>query len=124
MPFLKDQPMASILASSVHRLLGVLAATISLSLVGCKDGVSGTYQGQGGDTIEFDGSKVYVTMSPAPTLAGEYEIDGNKVILKVGGQSLVLTRNGDTLEGGPFGETYTKTSSDIASAAAVGPAMN
>jgi len=77
-------------------------------LAGCGDSVSGTYEGQGGDKIEFDGSKVYVTMSPAPTLAGEYEVDGNKVILKVAGQSLVLTKNGDTLEGGPFGQTYTK----------------
>jgi len=77
-------------------------------LAGCSDGVSGTYEGKSGDTIEFDGGKVYVSMSPAPTLAGEYEMDGDKVILKVAGQSLVLTHRGDTLEGGPFGETYTK----------------
>jgi hypothetical protein len=107
--FFKDQAMFRNFAFSTRRFVGVLAAAgISLSLVGCGDEVSGIYEGSGGDKIEFDGSKVYVTMSPAPTLAGEYEIDGTKIILKVAGQSLVLTRNGDTLEGGPFGQTYTK----------------
>jgi hypothetical protein len=87
----------------------VLLATAIGWLAGC-GGMSGKYQATdgGGDSIEFQGDRVYVTITPAPTIPGEYEVEGDKVIITVGGQSMALSRRGDTLEGGPFGMTFVK----------------
>lgn len=91
-------------------VIGLLA----LVLVSCGgEGLSGVYRESAGgdDTIEFKGDRVYITISPAPTMAGEYEVDGDKIILTIagsGGQTMVLTRKGDTLEGGPFGKSFVK----------------
>lgn len=78
-------------------------------LTGCGKSMSGTYEDTGSaSNIEFkDGGKVYVTLMGA-TAAGEYEVDGERIILKTNGQSLVLTQHGDTLEGGPFGMKFVK----------------
>jgi hypothetical protein len=93
------------------RAAGLAALTL---LAGACDGTSGAGAGLAGiyeaqddsrDTIEFRRDRVYVTFSPAPTMVGHYEIDGDKVILTMsggGGQSIVLTRKGDALEGAPF----------------------
>ena len=95
-------------------LLLVVIGVVAVFLASCEgEGMSGVYRESAGgeDTIVFQGQKVYITISPAPTMAGEYEMDGNKIILTIagsGGQTMVLTRNGDTLEGGPFGKTFTK----------------
>ncbi len=86
-----------------------VAAALSLALLaGCGGGLSGTYLGAGEDKLEFRGDKVYVSIWPAPTLEGEYEVDGDRVLLQVAGQTLVLTHDGDKITGGPFGQTFTK----------------
>jgi hypothetical protein len=86
-----------------------LLAPVIAALAAC-GGMSGKYEAAdgGGDSIEFQGDRVYVTITPAPTIPGEYEIEGDKVIITVGGQSMALSRRGDTLEGGPFGMTFVK----------------
>ncbi|HVP74183.1 MAG TPA: hypothetical protein VMS30_10625 [Phycisphaerales bacterium] len=86
-------------------LVALLVA--ALSLRGCNR-MSGTYEAQGGGRIEFSGSNAYITIYPAPTMQAEYSLDGDKVILTVTGEPMVLTRNGDRLEGGPFGMTFVK----------------
>jgi hypothetical protein len=73
--------------------------------------ISGIYQAQddSGDRIEFKGERVYITFNPAPTMVGEYELDDDKVILTISGgngQSIVLTRKGDALEGAPFRKAF------------------
>lgn len=82
----------------------------------CKDGtavassagVSGTYvagDASGGIKLEFrDGNKVRVTVADAgargETAEGEYQVSGDRITVQVPrGERLVLTRNGDTLEG-------------------------
>lgn len=89
---------------SCHALSLFLAAL----LASCNDELSGTYVGAGEDKLEFKDDKVYVSIWPAPTLEGAYETDGDGVVLEVGGQKLVLTRDGDTITGGPFGQTFVK----------------
>lgn len=90
-----------------------------LALAGCGNGLDGTYRGEGEDKIEFkDGGKVYVTMWPAPTLAGTYDVDGDKVIVTVNDQSIVFTLSGQTLEGGPFGQKFTRFDGESSSVAA------
>lgn len=79
----------------------------ALALPGCGR-MSGTYQDEGGSKIEFKGDNAYISIFPAPTMQAEYEIEDDKVIIKVSGESMVLTRNGDKLEGGPFGMTFIK----------------
>jgi hypothetical protein len=75
--------------------------------------MSGIYEAQddSGDRIEFKGERVYITFNPAPTMVGEYELDDDKVILTISGgsgQSIVLTRKGDALEGAPFRKAFIK----------------
>ena len=91
-----------------HATLIALLVVVAASLNGCGD-VSGTYQAEDkSDTIEFKGDRAYVTISPAPTIAGDYEIDGDKVIIRVNGQSMVFTHRDSTLDGGPFGMKFIK----------------
>lgn len=97
------------LARDIRRVaaLGMLVLAC-FALTGC-GGMSGTYEAKNDEgKIEFKGDRAYISISPAPTMVGEYEIDGDKVIVKVNDQSMVLTRHGDTLEGGPFGMTFVK----------------
>lgn len=110
-------PLKAQLSGSPRRpyrrfLAAALILTLTVLAAGCER-MAGTYQAQGDsrDTIEFKGDKVYITISPAPTMVGEYEIDDDKVILTIegsGGQHLVLTRKGDSLEGAPFGKVFVK----------------
>jgi len=87
---------------------GCATGLLMFVLTGC-GGMSGTYEEVGGkDTIEFrSGSTVYMSFF-GTTVAGEYEVDGDRVVLTFPDGSLVLTIKGDTLEGGPLGETYQK----------------
>jgi hypothetical protein len=73
-----------------------------LTLSGCDD-FEGTYaDAEGIVKIEFkDGDKAYVTLGELGTKAGDYERDGDRVIIKIDGDSTVLTRNDDgSLDGG------------------------
>ena len=99
------QPISPTLLTRSACLAALLMAAVSLR--GC-DRMSGTYEAKDGGRIEFTGSNAYITIYPAPTMPAEYSLDGDKVILTVSGEPMVLTRKGDRLEGGPFGMTFIK----------------
>ena len=85
-----------------------LGSVLALLLSGCGGGMSGTYEEENGlGTLEFqeDGT-VYVSVLGV-TVAGEYELDGSRVIVAGPNGEQVLTRDGDRLEGG-FGMRYVK----------------
>jgi len=101
-------------------LRGTLLA-LALLLAGC-GGVTGAYSYEeqdpdGGGTmkivLELDsGSKATMTMSGSDGLIGggrmimdgTYSVDGDKVTVVMGGDSIVYTRSGDKLVGEVFGE--------------------
>lgn len=93
-----------------HRAAAALGA-LALALVlahacGSGGGLSGRYDEESGvGSLEFreDGT-VYVSFLGV-TVAGEYELDGARVIVRGPNGSQVLTRNGARLEGG-LGMTY------------------
>ena len=87
---------------------GIRYAVLALLLGGCGGGMSGTYVEESGlGTLEFqeDGT-VYVSVLGV-TMAGEYEVDGRRVIVEGPSGAQVLTREGDRLDGG-LGMTYRK----------------
>jgi hypothetical protein len=62
----------------------------------------GTYKDDAGiGSLEFqDDGTVYVTMLDM-TVVGEYEIDGDRIIIRGPRGAQVLTRNGESLTSGP-----------------------
>jgi len=96
------------------RRLARFAAGIAVCLsvlAGCDGGLSGTFEdAESRSSIEFkpDG-QCYLTILGG-TVQGDYEIDGDKVIVRTNGQNMVLTRHGDQLEGGPLGMKFTRRS--------------
>jgi len=73
---------------------------VVLLLASCGDGVAGTYAAPDGNgSLELrDNGKAYLTLF-GNTVASEYEVDGDKVILKGPLGSQVLTRKGKDLVG-------------------------
>jgi hypothetical protein len=77
-------------------------------LMGCDQGMSGKYGNQFSDmqgmTVEFKtSSKAYVTMPGGSTMEFQYEVDGDKIVLRNQAGNMVLTRNKDgTLSGSPL----------------------
>lgn len=72
-----------------------LSALVTLTLIGCTPKLDGKYTDASGMlSLEFKSGKAYVG-----TMAGQaetdYEVSGDKVTLKVDGQSTVLTINSD-----------------------------
>ena len=85
-----------------------LGALLALLLSACGGGMSGTYEEENGlGTLDFreDGT-VYVSVLGV-TVAGEYELDGERVIIAGPNGEQVLTRDGNRLEGG-IGMRYVK----------------
>jgi hypothetical protein len=96
-------------------LAAILATLPSLFIVGCPSSggggagaLSGTYESktpEGSWTLEFKGgNKVQMTTvekgAKPESVDADYLIDGNKVTIQApGGFPLVLTRNGNVLEG-------------------------
>jgi hypothetical protein len=79
----------------------IALAVIAVIVISRGSGVSGTYrQADGTGSMEFRGSKVYITTVLGTTFVSNYEVDGNRVIIKGAGGSQVFTRSGDTLDGG------------------------
>ncbi len=98
-----------------HRVITSLALPliilmVSTTLTACDDRLAGTYEESSGwGRLEFRGDTVYVTMGVADTtFAAEYELDGDKIIIKGPGASQVYTiaRDG-SIEGG-LGMRYVK----------------
>ena len=77
------------------------AAVLALALVACREGMTGKYTSNTGlGALEFKGSKVYVTTVLGTTFVAEYEVDGNRVLVKGAGGTQVFTRKGNELDGG------------------------
>src|SRR5262245_1960054 len=74
---------------------------VAMALAACGPGMSGKYaEVDGLGALEFKGRKVYVTTALGTTFVAEYEVDGDRVIIKGAGGSQVYTRAGDRLDGG------------------------
>jgi hypothetical protein len=84
----------------------LLLSLIASACAACGGGLSGTYEEESGlGQLEFqDDGTVYVSLLGV-TVAGEYELKGDRVIVKGPNGTQVLTKNGTRLEGGP-GLTY------------------
>ena len=86
-----------------HGIRAVIAGC-AFVLIGCGNGYEGDTYADSEDavTIEFKSDKeAYVSLGEVGTTTCEYEVDGDKVILKNEGGNLVLTRKSDgTLDGG------------------------
>ena len=89
----------------IVRLIAAAAMVCAcLLLPGCScDSVPGTYtDAEGVVSVELksDG-KAYVTLGELGTNAGEWEQDGDRIVVKIGGDSNVLTLKEDgSLDGG------------------------
>jgi hypothetical protein len=78
------------------------AVLFSAVAVGCSSNrVDGVYtNATGALTIEFRDGKAYLTMGPMLSEPAPFEQKGNQIIIKTGGDTIVLTRNSDgTLQG-------------------------
>jgi hypothetical protein len=82
-------------------LLALLGTVLVLSLAPGSTRLSGRFGEVGGPgKMEFSRDRVYVTSLLGMTFAAEYEVDGDRVIIKGSGGSRVYTLHGDTLDGG------------------------
>lgn len=85
-----------------------VAVALALFCGGCGGGLSGRYDEESGvGSLEFQGDgTVYVTALGA-TVEGDYELDGDRVIIAGPNGNQILIRRGDRLEGG-LGLNYVK----------------
>jgi hypothetical protein len=83
-------------------LVVILAVVVGTAVLATgKPGMSGTYRGPDGRSgLEFRGSRVFVTSTLGTTFVAEYEVDGDRVIIKGAGGAQVYHRQGDALDGG------------------------
>ncbi len=91
---------------NVRRARGLAPLALALLWVtACGPGLSGTYTSDDGlGSLEFrQRGRVYVTFAGS-TFAGEYELDGDRVIIAGPGGSHVCTRRDGSIEG--FGTTF------------------
>ncbi|MEJ2523774.1 MAG: hypothetical protein P8080_13045, partial [Gammaproteobacteria bacterium] len=81
---------------------------LGLVLAGCGNGFSGEFQDEMGVTrYEFnDDGRVYMSVMGIEA-AGEYELDGKRVVVKGPNGTMVLNREGDDLVG-PMGLKLTR----------------
>jgi hypothetical protein len=89
-------------------LLASLALSAPLAIAACGGGgISGEYGGEGCvyDKLDFRGDgSVYITVFGTEQ-KGEYEVDGDKVIVGQAGQGLVFNKEGNALEATVGGDT-------------------
>lgn len=85
----------------VNRLSPALACVLALGA--CGNGFSGEFVDETGLTrYEFTGDgRVYMSVMGVET-AGEYEVDGDRIVLRGPHGSMVFSRDGDDLAG-PMG---------------------
>lgn len=73
--------------------------------------MSGKYSSSNGIqkiTLDFEsGDRVMATIM-GNTVEGTYKVDGDKVTVYINGRNMVLTKEGDSLTGGPMGMTLKK----------------
>ena len=89
--------------TGVRRAMIALAVSVCCVVsLGC-DGAEGTYSDAEDEVkveLRNDG-KAFVSFGEAMTTAGEWEEDGDRIILTLSGDTTVLTRNDDgSLDGG------------------------
>lgn len=99
---------------STERARGVVSGwtcAALLTLAACAPGMAGVWSSPDGlGSLEFRArGRVYVTFGDS-TYAGEYELDGNRVIIEGPGGAHVCTLQDDEIEG--FGMTFEKRSSE------------
>lgn len=78
----------------------VVLIALAVALVACGSGMSGEYGGEGClyNKLSFKGDGTVYVKVLGSELAGQYKVDGDKVILSLAaGHGQVLTRRGDTL---------------------------
>jgi hypothetical protein len=91
-----------------YLLLVLMLSFGSAVLMSCDQGMSGKYgnqfSGMEGMTVEFkSSSKAYVSMPGGSVMEFQYELDGDKIVLRNQAGNMVLTRNKDgTLSGSPM----------------------
>jgi hypothetical protein len=88
------------------RILFAAVIAASIAITGCGNNLSGKYEAEGGMmSVEFKGSKAYLT-ALGTTTESEYEVNGDKVTFKNGGEkggNLVMTIEKDGSLSGPLG---------------------
>lgn len=79
------------------------AATLAGFLAACSQGISGTFEDEMGvSRYEFTrGGRVYMSVMGVEA-AGEYELDGERIVLQGPNGTTVLHRDGENLKG-PMG---------------------
>lgn len=97
---------------SVSSLSLTVCVALALLLTGCSKNVKGTYACSGGVflkgiTLDSD-DKAIVTGDVFGSIqqkTGMYKVDGDSVVITVGGQAIPFTLKGKTLDGGELGGT-------------------
>lgn len=81
------------MAALFHATL--LASALAL-LSGCARKPEGTYQSANGTlSVEFKSGRAYLTMQPASAVEVPFEVEGDRVTLRVEGEKLIFTRTKD-----------------------------
>lgn len=90
-------------------LMVAMLVSASLAFAGSAKGISGKY-GNEFMEVEFKSSgKAYVTLMGGAMTEVNYEVEGDKIILRNQAGNIVLTHNKDgSLSGGPLNETLKK----------------
>lgn len=93
----------------------IALAALSLQLAACGSGLSGEYVPQEASmfmqSVKFEDGHAYITSIAGQTSRVDYEVDGERVMLKLGATSQMFTldKNG-CLEGGQMIGTFCKKS--------------
>jgi hypothetical protein len=93
-----------------RRTAAFLLALLWLAVPACGPGggLAGQYEEESGvGSLDFQADGTVYVSYLGVTVAGEYELDGARVIVKGPNGSQILTRNGERLEGG-LGLTYVR----------------
>jgi hypothetical protein len=94
-------------SSALRRLPIVLGVVLALLVVpACSEGVEGTYRDATGMMVlEFRSGGEVRQQVMGMTTAGTYEVEGDEVIVDIGGRRMVLQHTDGRLENGPVSLT-------------------
>lgn len=95
------------IARAVRRLFLVVGTALCLLLLpACSEGVEGTYRDVTGMMVlEFRSGGEVRQQVMGMTTAGTYEVEGDEVIVEIGGRRMVLQHTDGRLENGPVSLT-------------------